>query len=252
MSTTPRSPARKNPDWSAINRSFDAKQRKAFNAFVARVRISSLYVRDGLEYHRFLNEYPPGHPMANAIKEIQELPPDLLDPRDVEMTYFPPFDSLPTAADLEAARHANDWIHNPKRRSVPSADNEKPVHQQIQGIFAGASHTVPTPTGETNGSTNRKNPRSDQWRTHSRNHHESSSLGKAPESPREPANSRGDRRRDQAAPGENTLNGNIAFPDQPPPELWRQFVAMIIGAMLMMLGATAILAKVANWLGGYR
>jgi len=32
------------------------------------------------------------------------------------MNYFPPFESLPSAADLEAAKHANDWIYNPKRR----------------------------------------------------------------------------------------------------------------------------------------
>ena len=61
------------PNWSAINRNFDAKQRKAFNAFIARVRISSLLVEEGLEFHRCSNEYPPGHPMAQAIKAIREL-----------------------------------------------------------------------------------------------------------------------------------------------------------------------------------
>lgn len=61
------------PDWSAINRSFDAKERKAFNAFVARIRLESPLVYDGLEFHRCSNEYPPGHPMAEAIKAIQEL-----------------------------------------------------------------------------------------------------------------------------------------------------------------------------------
>lgn len=61
------------------------------------------------------------------------------------MTCFPPFDSLPTAADLEAAAHANDWIY-PKQRSAAGADNDKPNHQRIQGYLAGASHPVPTPT----------------------------------------------------------------------------------------------------------
>ena len=61
------------PDWSAINRSFNAKQRKAFNAFVARIRISSLLIEEGLEFHRTFEEYPPGHPMAQAIKAIREL-----------------------------------------------------------------------------------------------------------------------------------------------------------------------------------
>jgi len=60
------------------------------------------------------------------------------------MTYFPPFDSLPSAADLEVAKHANDWL-NPKH-SAAGADNTKPNHQQIQGKFAGASHLVPTTT----------------------------------------------------------------------------------------------------------
>ena len=66
---------------------------------------------------------------------------DLLDYCDED---FAPFGSLPTAADLEASKHANDWTCNPKERLAPSADHENPVHQQIQGAFAGASHAVPT------------------------------------------------------------------------------------------------------------
>lgn len=43
------------PDWSAINRSFDAKQRRAFNAF--RCRLFELI--DNLEFEAVAGDYPP-------------------------------------------------------------------------------------------------------------------------------------------------------------------------------------------------
>ena len=52
-----------------------------------------------------------------------------------------PFESLPTAADIEAAKHANDWL---RPKPAQFTDNEPPKHQQIQGKFAGAYHALPT------------------------------------------------------------------------------------------------------------
>jgi len=65
------------------------------------------------------------------------------------MSYFPPFDSLPSAADLEAAKHANDW--NIKPCSAPVANNKPQKHQQNQGYLTGASRPQPTNHGENDG-----------------------------------------------------------------------------------------------------
>jgi len=47
-------------------------------------------------------------------------------------TYFPPFESLPSAADLEAAQHANDGVVDLRRGLAQSTGRDRPAHQRKQ------------------------------------------------------------------------------------------------------------------------